>query len=316
MTGAGPSAEQVERFRASLEALANGPPGHVGVAVSGGPDSLALLLLARAAMPGAVVAATVDHGLRSESADEAAFVATVCRGLDAPHVILRPNEPISGNLQAAARRARYALLERWRAERGLDWLLTGHHADDQAETLLMRLNRGAGIAGLSGVRARNGQILRPLLGWRRTELAEIPAAAGVEPIEDPSNSDPQFDRVRIRRELERSDWIEPTAVARSAAALAEANAALEWMLEVLEAERVSVQGQALLFDATGLPAELRRRLVGRVLRRLAAGAEPRGEEVSRLLSSLERGGTTTLAGIKAVGETPWRFEPAPPRRSG
>ena len=106
------------RFRADLERLAGRPAGRVGVAVSGGPDSVALLLLASAACPGAVQAATVDHGLRPESAAEAESVAETCARLDVPHAVLRPATPLGGNLQSAARGARYALLERGAASRG------------------------------------------------------------------------------------------------------------------------------------------------------------------------------------------------------
>ena len=110
MAAHGPSPDQVERFRADLEAIGGEAPPGIGVAVSGGPDSLALLLLARAAYEGRVHAATVDHGLRPESADEAVFVARLCADLGLPHMVLRPETPIEGNLQSAARRVRYALL--------------------------------------------------------------------------------------------------------------------------------------------------------------------------------------------------------------
>ncbi|HZU63565.1 MAG TPA: tRNA lysidine(34) synthetase TilS, partial [Novosphingobium sp.] len=146
--------------------------GRLGLAVSGGPDSLALLLLAHAAWPGRVAAATVDHGLRPESAGEAAEVARICAGLGVAHATL----PVSigpGNIQTEARTARYAALAQWMAAEGLAALATAHHADDQAETLLLRLNRASGVAGLAGVRARalvpgsRLLLLRPLLGWRR-----------------------------------------------------------------------------------------------------------------------------------------------------
>lgn len=308
-----PSAEQVERFRADLGDLTGGAAGRAGVAVSGGPDSLALLLLAGAA--GAVEAATVDHGLRAESAEEARFVARLCAGLGIPHAVLRPAEPIAGSVQAAARKARYALLEAWRQERGLDWVLTAHHADDQAETLLMRLNRGSGVAGLSGVRATNGRVLRPLLAWRREELAGIVRAAGIAAVADPGNVDEKFDRARLRRRLAEASWIDAAALARSADALAEADEALDWAAERLAAERLS-GGERVAFDPAGLPAELRRRLVLRVLRRIDPAAAPRGAELSRLLATLDRGGGATLAGVKATGGDVWRFERAPPRRSG
>ena len=310
----GPTSERVERFRVELDALADGPPARIGIAVSGGPDSLALLLLAATARPGEVEAATVDHGLRPASAGEADFVARICGGIGVPHAILRPDEPITGSLQAAARRARYALLEAWRRERGLDWILTAHHADDQAETLLMRLNRGAGVAGLSGVRAVNARILRPLLGWRRAELEAIVRAAGIDPVTDPSNADERFDRARIRRRIGEAGWIDPPGLARSALALAEADAALDWAVDRLIAERAAGSADAATIDVEGLPAELRRRLLRHMLRRIAPEADPRGDDLSRLLATLERGGVATLAGVKCRGGTLWRFERAPPRR--
>ena len=316
MAGRGPSADQVERFRAELERLAGEIPERIGAAVSGGPDSLALLLLACAAFPDRVEAATVDHGLRPESAAEARFVADLCARLGVPHATLRPDSPIEGNLQSGARRARYALLEGWRRELGLSWVLTGHHEDDQAETLLMRLNRGAGVGGLAGVREANARVLRPLLGWRREELAGIVREAGIEPVDDPSNADERFDRARLRRRMREADWIDPAALARSAAALAEADAALEWAAERLFEQRMRADPDGLRLDPTGLPAELRRRLLLRALRRLEPDAAPRGEEVSRLLATLDGGGTATLAGIKCGGGGLWRFAPAPPRRSG
>ena len=188
-----PQPELIARFSADLAALQPGVD-RLGLAVSGGPDSLAMLLLAAAACPGAVEAATVDHGLRPESAEEAAMVARVCAGLGVPHAVL-PVTLASGNLQSEARSARYFALAGWMEQRQLGALLTAHHADDQAETLLLRLNRASGVAGLAGVRAR-GQVpgtalplLRPLLGWRRGELAGIVAAAGMAPADDPSNRD-------------------------------------------------------------------------------------------------------------------------------
>ncbi|MGD9665700.1 MAG: tRNA lysidine(34) synthetase TilS, partial [Novosphingobium sp.] len=157
--------------------------GKLGLAVSGGPDSLALLLLAEAVAPGRIEVATVDHGLRPESADEADMVAQICAENRLRHETLKVTVP-SGNVQDAARGVRYNALADWATRRGLDAVATAHHADDQAETLLMRLNRASGVAGLAGVRARGKipgidvPVLRPLLGWRRAELVEIVEAAG------------------------------------------------------------------------------------------------------------------------------------------
>jgi tRNA(Ile)-lysidine synthase len=310
------SPEFVARFRRDLEALAGAPPGPIGIAVSGGPDSLALLLLAQAAYPGTAQAATLDHGLRPESAEEAAFVAAVCQGLGVPHAVLHPAEPITGNLQSAARRERYAALEQWRGARRLDWVLTAHHADDQAETLLMRLNRGSGVGGLSGIRPVYGRVARPLLGWAREELAQIVRDAGIEAVADPGNADERFDRVRIRGRLAETGWIDRAGLVRSAEALAEADEALEWTTDRLLAERARGDEGESLFDPAEIPAELRRRLVLRALRRIVPAANPRGDELSRLMATLEVGGIANLAGVKCSGGSVWRFEPEPPRRSG
>src|SRR6478735_1325409 len=146
----------VERFRADLAALID-PSHRIGLAVSGGPDSMALLVLAAAARPGQVEAATVDHLLREGSHEEAEMVARVCYQLSVPHSILKArwDERPDTAIQEKARRERYRLLGFWAEERGLDALATGHHVDDQAETVLMRLARGSGVRGLAGMHRRS-----------------------------------------------------------------------------------------------------------------------------------------------------------------
>jgi tRNA(Ile)-lysidine synthase len=317
-----PPADLVWRFRLAFEAESGSVTGRLAVAVSGGPDSLALLLLAQGAFPGQVAAATVDHGLRAESAAEAEGVARLCRGLEVPHKSLAARVEAAGEgLQAAARAARYAALAQWMEAENLALLLTGHHADDQAETLLMRLNRGSGVAGLAGVRASGPvpgtggrlRLCRPLLGWRRSELRAVVAAAGIEPALDPSNTDQRFDRARLRRRLAEAPWLDPSALARSAALLAEAEAALDWTAGPLFAARAEVGEGAVALLPNGLPPELLRRLVLRCLRQLAPGAEPRGEALAAFIAKLEQGGTATLCEVKGAGGDTWRFEPAPPR---
>ena len=191
-----------DALRLAVRALVDGEEtARFGIAVSGGPDSMALLDLAVQAWPGRVAAATLDHGLRAESAAEAAMVARWCAERRVPHATLAPETAVSGNIQDWARRQRYAQLEAWRAGAGLDWILTAHHADDQLETLLMRLNRGSGVGGLAGVRARAGRVLRPLLTVRKAQLQAHADQAGLPYVLDPSNADPRFDRAADRKSV-------------------------------------------------------------------------------------------------------------------
>jgi tRNA(Ile)-lysidine synthase len=310
----------LERFRSDLEALIDAD-ARTGIAVSGGPDSMALLLLAAAARPGKIEAATVDHALRAASHEEAEMVSSVCAQLQVPHAILTVDwdeAPASG-IQERAREARYRLLGEWVKTRGLAALLTGHHADDQAETFLMRLNRGAGARGLAGMRpvaivpGTNIPLIRPLLGWRRSELLALCAAADLSPAADPSNSDEQFERVRVRQALAGADWLDPAAVARSAANLASADEALDWMASSLALVRVTDDGEALRVEPEGLPTELQRRLLLVAFARFEA-PEPRGPELARAIEALAGGRTVTLSGLKLEGGSMWRVTKAPPRR--
>jgi tRNA(Ile)-lysidine synthase len=315
-----PAAEATQRFAADLDALAPADR-RIGLAVSGGPDSLALLLLAAAARPDRVEAATVDHGLRPESAGEAAMVAGLCAGLGVPHRALPADwpEPPSANVQAAARAMRYRLLNEWAIERGLAAVATAHHADDQAETLLMRMVRGAGVGGLGGTRASRPLseeilLIRPLLGWRKTELMSIVRDAGIEPVDDPSNRDPRHDRSRIRQWLAGADWADPARLALSASAIRDADEALDWALAPLIGSRISQQdGGALLIEPFDLPRELKRRLLLAAFAELGASS-PRGPELIHAMDSLERGETVTLSGLKLAGGEKWRLSWAPPRR--
>ena len=312
-----PAAEAVTRFAADLAALGT-VEGGIGLAVSGGPDSLALLILAHAALGDRARAATVDHRLRPEAAAEAAKVAALCATLGIPHdtLVAEWDEPPTANLQARARDKRYALLGQWAADHGLGAILTAHHADDQAETLLMRLARGSGVAGLAGARARsrlaNGVWrLRPLLGWRRAELHTIVTAAGIVPVNDPTNRDPRFDRSRMRALLATSDWADPLRLAASASHLADAEEALRFVTESLAGTRIASDGRTI--DATNLPRELRRRLLVIALNR-AGASDLRGPDVDRLLAALDGGGSATLAGFKLESGPPWRLSPVPPHR--
>ena len=226
-------------FAALLDAL--GPFEHaprIAVAVSGGPDSLALALLASAwawARGGRAEGLTVDHGLRPESADEARQVAGMLAGSGMRHAILPwyGPKPASG-IQAAARDARYALLERWCEREGVLHLLVAHHLEDQAETVLLRLGRGSGLAGLAGmasvVERRAIRIVRPLLTVPKARLTATLQASGHSAwVTDPSNTHPAFARARIRAALPglAASGITPSRVAGTARRVARARAAIE-----------------------------------------------------------------------------------------
>jgi tRNA(Ile)-lysidine synthase len=172
------------------------------IGVSGGADSMSLaaavLFLARRG-PLAPVCAVIDHGLQPGSAEHTQDVARRLHALGAAEVVTRRVDVgTAGGLEAAARSGRRAALEAIRAAQGGDAILLAHTLDDQAETVLLHLSRGAGPAGLSGMRARRGWLLRPLLGIRRAETVASCAAQGIPVWHDPMNDDPRFARVRVR----------------------------------------------------------------------------------------------------------------------
>lgn len=321
MTIPPPPAEAASRFAADLAALWPGireNRGRLALAVSGGPDSLAMLLLAHAALPGRIAAATVDHGLRAEAAAEAAMVAGLCNRLGVPHETLKV-DLAQGNVQAEARAARYAALVGWMERDGLDALLTAHHADDQAETLLLRLGRGSGVAGLAGVRARGAvpgtrlPLLRPLLGWRRTQLAEVVAAAGLVAVDDPSNRDDRFDRARIRKAIAGADWLDVPALAQSAANLADADAALDWAAAREWAECVTKGPMGYTYRPRA-PRAVALRVLTRIVTELDGNA-PRGSAVARLFDSLVARQPASIGGLVARAMPDgWSVTKAPVRK--
>ena len=296
------------------------PDEPIAVAVSGGPDSLALLLLSHAAYGARVRVLTVDHRLRPGSAAEAAAVAAICQGLGLPHATLAwDGEKPTANLQAAAREARYRLMAGWCAANGVAWLCTAHHADDQAETILLRLARGAGLAGLVGARDSRPlgavTLLRPLLGVRRAALATLVRKAGLKAVDDPANRDPRYDRSHARALLADTAWLDAARLAASAAALAEAEEALAWTAEAAWRGRAMRSGATVALDVAGLPRELCRRLVRRALLEGDPAAALDGPELERLRARRAAGRVATLGAVKARGGAIWRFEPAPPRRA-
>jgi tRNA(Ile)-lysidine synthase len=180
----------------------------LAVAVSGGPHSLALALLARdwvAARGGSVLALVADHGLRPESGAEADHVIALLAEAGIAAECLRLGLPAGARLQERARTARLAALGQAAARHGCPWLLLGHHRGDQAETLVFRALRGSGAAGLAAMAALrvvpDCLVLRPLLGFAPTRLEAVVAAAGLAPVRDPSNANPRFARIRLRQAL-------------------------------------------------------------------------------------------------------------------
>lgn len=299
----------------ALAALTGSPDAALLLAVSGGPDSMALLDIVRRGWAGRVSVATVDHRLRPESADEAAMVADYCSAIDVCHATLHPDAPITGSVQSAARAVRYRLLEQEAARRGADFIVTAHHADDQLETMLMRLARGSGVDGLAAIRARNGKLVRPLLGLRKADLERHCAARDIPFVIDPSNANLDFDRARMRAALLRFERVDPVQAARSAAALAEAVEALDW-ITAREADRaITADGATVVLARTDYPAALLRRLVSRCLASLQPDIAPRGEALGRVIATLHAGGQAMIGNVVCTGGKSWRFAPAPARRT-
>ena len=293
------------------ELLQGGAP--VGLAVSGGGDSIALLHLA-AAIGGQISVASVDHGLRADSAAECAMVANICVGYGLPHQTVKwTGWDRRGNLQDHARRARYGLLADWARGAGLADIALGHTADDQAETVVMALARGAGVDGLAGMAAvtcRDGlRYHRPLLQVTRAALRAYLVATGRVWCDDPSNDDPGYERIRIRQAVDTLAELGLTSqtLGQVAQHMATAAAALDRGTADLAAAVMMQQGGDVLITLTlrDLSREQARRLVlaamERVHRRMTP---PRKDEQQRLMQSLLHGQGVTLGGCLMTFDGP------------
>ncbi|WP_322516316.1 tRNA lysidine(34) synthetase TilS [Rhodopseudomonas palustris] len=274
------------------------------LAVSGGPDSLALMWLAarwrKARKRGpALFVVTIDHGLRPEAAREARSVKQLARKLDLPHRTLRwtGDKPNTG-LPAAARAARYRLLAKVAKAVGAAHIMTAHTRDDQAETVLMRLSRGSGIAGLAAMpreTVRDGAVLvRPLLDVPKRRLVATLDRAKIGFAIDPSNADPRFTRPRLRElmPLLAAEGCDSRNLARLAARAARAEAALELLVD--GAERFLAMRSAdhppQSFDASvfyALAAEIRIRLLLRAIGRAGREGRPELGKVEALAAALQ-----------------------------
>ena len=307
------------------------------LAVSGGPDSLALMHLAARWGRGRLHVATVDHGLRPGSASEAHGVAAAAQRLGLPHVILPWLGPKpQTRIQERAREARYALLAAHAQAIGARHVLTAHHADDQAETVLFRLGRGSGLAGLAGMRRETAlapglALVRPLLGRTKTDLIAVCAAAGQAFVDDPSNNDAAYARGRLRAQAPTAArlGLDQTVLTRLAARMARADEALE-----AEAERclglLAVTHHAGGFAAPLAPlAGAKLEILIRVLRLAVASVAPeakaprldRLESLAHALADAlrtEKSYRGTLNGTRVAlqRDTLLTITPEAPRRRG
>tara|TARA_R110000772_G_scaffold41803_11_gene97441 strand:- start:968 stop:1915 length:948 start_codon:yes stop_codon:yes gene_type:complete len=308
----------VDRFRVAMAALVpdfENSDDIMGLAVSGGPDSLALLLLAHDCFPGRISAASVNHDLRPEAGDECDFVAALCAERGIAHYTLKPATPIRGSIQAEARKARYSLLNTWVENRNIAWLATAHHADDQLETLIMRILRGSGIDGMSAIRSKRGHVIRPLLSFSKDMLLHFIIAQGIEPIDDPSNKDQSFDRVRVRDALAQLTGFDISLANQSAAALDDARAAIHWTVDGLAAAHISRTNDGCILDRFDFPNEIVRRLLLKCLHICDPALSPRGRQLEPIMRGLERGKTLTIGNILCKGGSTWTFTPAPKRNN-
>ena len=294
----------------------------VGVAVSGGSDSTALLhLMAKWAAEAGVelLAATVDHGLRSEAKHEAKLVAQQCAAQNIPHTTLHwQGWDGTGNTQDQARRARYSLMANWGVEHGLDAILLGHTMDDQAETFLMRLARGAGVDGLSGMaanhRAYEMEWIRPMLGLRREELRSYLKQRGICWSEDPSNGDTRFERVKMRQALSVLDGLGLSAdkIAATTNRLRDARRMLECQTQIIARDICTVEHGDVIFNGQGLQkldVEYRLRLLNHALCWVSrADYGPRRKSLSEVEQAIGQGKSATLHGCRIlVGKTEVRI---------
>ncbi len=330
-----PTAEALERLFAPLSQASR-----IVAAVSGGPDSITMMhLLARwsaAAQRPPVLVATVDHGLRPEAADEAAFVAREATALGLPHRTLpwTGDKPRTG-LQEAAREARYRLLGQYAREEGASHLVTAHTEDDQAETVLMRLARGSGLSGLAGMRRerdREGiRHVRPLLDWPKSSLLDLCRAEGWPFVSDPSNVDERFARVRWRKlmPLLAAEGLTASRLARLSERMRRADEALDTKArDALEQAGPMTVDDGLSFQACPLahePFEIALRVLEQALSRVGLGLGnsrlERLEACTARLREAARAGEglrLTIAGALVQLDRSGRVlvRPEPPRHRG
>lgn len=309
VSASGPDFDQL------LKPFALPPGGALAVAVSGGPDSMALLLLAadEAKRSGRQLhALTVDHGFRPEAREEAVQVGLWAAALGVSHTILTHEGPVpEASLQSAARDIRYGLMGDWCAAHGVAALLVAHTRDDQAETLLLRLARGSGVDGLASMAAdvtRDGlRLLRPLLSTPRAELLAYLERAGQDFITDPSNADTRHARVRMRalRPALEAEGLTAARLAETAERLAMAKDALAgWTQAHVVACTSFHAGGWAQFDRArfvDVPPEIGLRAVSRLV--MAVGGRMYPPRLHQTRHLLEKLATPDFAGATLGGVT-------------
>ncbi len=322
-----------------MQSGANAETGtHIAVAVSGGADSMCLTLLAHqwaAALNGRVTALTVDHGLRAGSADEAQQVKRWLDASDIAHHTLEWKQASekTGSVQARAREARYQLMTDWCRENRVTTLLVAHHLEDQGETFLMRMAKGSSLMGLAAMAPRRQMdgvdIVRPLLAVPRARLGATLQAMGQSWIEDPSNTNPAFERVRVRRlmaALEMHENIAPARFAAAASGAGRLRRQVETLGDVFLARHGCQHGGGWMVSLAAfldLPGPLQHHLLGRLIVDTGGGQyAPRQAKVERLRDWIQgqtRGSARTLGGVRIgrkTGETGTKllFQPEGERR--
>jgi tRNA(Ile)-lysidine synthase len=310
------------------------------LAVSGGPDSTALMLLAARwrkslARGPKLIAVTVDHGLRPESKDEARAVAALARKLGIAHRTVRwTGRKSSTGLQQAARTARYRLLAEAARKAGASAILTAHTLDDQAETVLIRLTRGSGLTGLAGMRRSRPvteaglSLVRPLLTIPKSRLIATLAAENIPFAQDPSNSDPRFTRPRLRGLMPTlaEEGLDARRLALLASRMARAEEALGLLADELYESLAKWIGRRIELPAAELlnllPDELALRLLGRAVNEQGDEGPAELGKLEALHSALKTAfaakarARRSLAGaVVTLNQACLSVERAPPRRS-
>lgn len=285
---------------------------HLAVAVSGGADSMALAVLVDGwckAQGGRISALIVEHGLRLESAAEATLTAARLGRLGIEsHILAWTGQKPKTGVQSAARQARYDLLDRWCRTRGVLHLLTGHHADDQAETFLMRLGRGSGPDGLAAMAAVREltacRVLRPLLDFPKVRLQSTLRAKGVDWVEDPSNTDPKYARSRVRQTMTASD-ADVVGIVQATRRYARVRAALESHTSTWLARHAVLDQAGFIILEQGafqrVDEEIRLRVIGRTAMAVGGRTYPlQIAALERLAATLAGGQGATLGSARFV----------------